>query len=33
MEKLINTIEQNYKFFQDKLTHCEDVEFSKPLKY
>jgi hypothetical protein len=27
MEKLTDSIEQNYKFFQDKLTHCEDIEF------
>ena len=27
MEKLIDSIEQNYKFFQDKLTHCEEIEF------
>jgi len=27
MENLTDSIEQNYKFFQDKLTHCEDIEF------
>lgn len=27
MEKSTDSIEQNYKFFQDKLTHCEDIEF------
>ncbi|MED4223907.1 hypothetical protein [Neobacillus cucumis] len=27
MEKLTDSIDQNYKFFQDKLTYCEDIEF------
>ena len=27
MEKSTGSIEQNYKFFQDKLTHCEYIEF------
>ncbi len=27
MEKLTDSIEKNYKFFQDKLTHCEDIDF------
>jgi hypothetical protein len=34
MEKSTDSIEQNLKFFQDKLTHCEDIEFRnfKPSK-
>jgi hypothetical protein len=27
MEKLSTSLEKNYKFFQQRLNHCEDVEF------